>query len=295
MFLLATASPKFLAAGNLLNILRQVSIVGIVAIGVVVVLITGNFDLSVGATLALAAVVSVQMQPIDAPRTFLSILAPLALGAGIGAANGAIVGLLRANSIIVTVGMQFMVTGCVLLYVGGRHVRVDNATAFYFAISGGYFLGVPVPVYLFLLVAALCHLLIAGTVFGRYLRAIGGNPEAARLLGIPVARDVMFAYLISGAAASISGIILASRVRNLDPTVGIGYEFSALTAVVLGGARLSGGQGNVLHTLAGVLILGVIANGMRLFNLPFNLQLLVQGFVLVAAVAWGAASREGER
>jgi ribose transport system permease protein len=105
----------------------------------------------------------------------------------------------------------------------------------------------------------------------------------------------MFAYLISGAAASISGIILASRVRNLDPTVGIGYEFSALTAVVLGGARLSGGQGNVLHTLAGVLILGVIANGMRLFNLPFNLQLLVQGFVLVAAVAWGAASREGER
>jgi ribose/xylose/arabinose/galactoside ABC-type transport system permease subunit len=295
MFLLATTSPKFLAAGNLLNILRQVSIAGIVAIGVVVVLITGNFDLSVGATLALAAVVSVQMQPIDAPRTFLSILAPLALGAGIGAANGAIVGLLRANSIIVTVGMQFMVTGCVLLYVGGRHVRVDNATAFYFAISGGYFLGVPVPVYLFLLVAALCHLLIARTVFGRYLRAIGGNPEAARLLGIPVARDVMFAYLISGAAASISGIILASRVRNLDPTVGIGYEFSALTAVVLGGARLSGGQGNVLHTLAGVLILGVIANGMRLFNLPFNLQLLVQGFVLVAAVAWGAASREGER
>jgi ribose transport system permease protein len=294
MLLLATTSPKFLAAGNLLNILRQVSIVGIVATGVVVVLITGNFDLSVGATLALAAVVSVQMQPIDAPRTFLSIIAPLVLGAVIGVVNGAVIGLLRANSIIVTVGTQFVVTGCVLLYVGGRHVRVDNATAFYFAISGGYFLGVPVPVYIFLLVAALCHFLFARTVFGRYLRAIGGNPEAARLLGIPAARYVMLAYLISGAAASISGIILASRVRNLDPTVGIGYEFSALTAVVLGGARLSGGQGNVLHTLAGVLILGVIANGMRLFNLPFNLQLLVQGLVLVVAVAWGASRKNDE-
>jgi ribose/xylose/arabinose/galactoside ABC-type transport system permease subunit len=295
MLLLATTSSNFLTSTNLLNILRQVSIVGIVAIGVVVVLITGNFDLSVGAILTLAAVVSVQMQPIDAPRTLLSILTPLALGVAVGAANGAIIGLLRANSIIVTVGMQFVVIGCVLLYVAGQHVRVDNVTPFYFALSGGYLLGVPIPVYVFLLVTALCHLLMTRTFFGRYLRAIGGNAEAARLLGVPVARYILFAYLISGATASISGIILASRVRNLDPTVGIGYEFSALTAVVLGGARLSGGRGNVLHTFAGVLILGVIANGMRLFNLPFNMQLLVQGLVLVAAVALGASGKVGER
>jgi len=295
MVLLATTSSKFLTTGNLLNILRQVTIVGIVAVGVVVVLITGNFDLSVGAILTLAAVVSVQMQPIDAPRTVLSILVPLALGGAVGAANGGIIGLLRANSIIVTVGMQFVVTGCVLLYVAGQHVRVDNATPFYFALSGGYLLGVPVPVYLLLLFTALCHLLMTRTVFGRYLRAIGGNPEAARLLGVPVARYVLVAYLTSGAAASISGIILASRVRNLDPTVGIGYEFSALTGVVLGGARLSGGQGNVLHTFAGVLILGVVANGMRLFNLPFSMQLLVQGVILVGAVALGASGKGGER
>jgi ribose transport system permease protein len=295
MLLLATTSSNFLTSTNLLNILRQVSIVGIVAIGVAVVLITGNFDLSVGAILTLAAVVSVQMQPIDAPRTLLSILTPLALGVAVGAANGAIIGLLRANSIIVTVGMQFVVIGCVLLYVAGQHVRVDNVTPFYFALSGGYLLGVPIPVYVFLLVTALCHLLMTRTFFGRYLRAIGGNAEAARLLGVPVARYILFAYLISGAAASISGIILASRVRNLDPTVGIGYEFSALTAVVLGGAGLSGGRGNVLHTFAGVLILGVIANGMRLFNLPFNMQLLVQGLVLVAAVALGASGKVGER
>jgi ribose/xylose/arabinose/galactoside ABC-type transport system permease subunit len=295
MALLATISSNFLTTGNLLNILRQVSIVGIVAIGVVVVLIAGNFDLSVGAILTLAAVVSVQMQPTDPPRTLLSIIAPLVLGIIVGAANGAIIGLLRANSIIVTVGMQFIITGCVLLYVAGQHVRVDQATPFYFALSGGYLLGVPVPVYLFLLVTAVCHFLMTRTLFGRYVRAIGGNAEAARLVGMPVARYVLFAYLISGAAASVSGIILASRVRNLDPTVGIGYEFSALTAVVLGGARLSGGQGSILHTFAGVLILGVVANGMRLFNLPFNTQLLVQGIILVAAVALGASGKVGER
>lgn len=293
--LLSALSSNFLTTSNLLNILRQVSIVGIVAVGVVVVLIGGNFDLSVGAILTLAAVVSVQMQPTDPVRTVLSILVPLALGIGVGATNGAIVGLLRANSIIVTVGMQFVITGCVLLYVAGQHVRVDNATPFYFALSGGYLLGVPIPVYLFLFVTALCHFLMTRTLFGRYVRAIGGNPEAARLVGVPIAPYVLFAYAISGAAASVSGIILASRVRNLDPTVGIGYEFSALTAVVLGGARLSGGQGNVLHTLAGVLILGVIANGMRLFNLPFNMQLLVQGIILVAAVAFGASGRVRER
>src|SRR5215469_13535136 len=295
MVLLAMISSNFLTAGNLLNILRQVSIVGIVAIGVVVVLISGNFDLSVGAILTLAAVVSVQMQPIDTGRTLVSILAPLALGIAVGAANGAIIGLLRANSIIVTVGMQFVITGCVLLYVAGQHVRVDNATPFYVALSGGYLLGVPVPVYVFLCVAALCHFLMTRTFFGRYVRAIGGNPEAARLIGVPVARYVLVAYVISGAAASVSGIILASRVRNLDPTVGIGYEFSALTAVVLGGARLSRGRGNVLHTFAGVLILGVIANGMRLFNLPINMQLLVQGLVLVVAVALGGSGKLGER
>jgi ribose transport system permease protein len=294
MMLLSALSSNFFTTSNLLNILRQVSIVGIVAVGVVVVLIAGNFDLSVGAVLTLAAVVSVQMQPTDPFRTVLSILAPLALGIGVGATNGAIIGLLRANSIIVTIGMQFVITGCVLLYVAGQHVRVDNASPFYFALSGGYLLGVPIPVYLFLFVTALCHFLMTRTLFGRYVRAIGGNLEAARLVGVPVARYTLFAYAISGAAASISGIILASRVRNLDPTVGIGYEFSALTAVVLGGARLSGGQGDVLHTLAGVLILGVIANGMRLFNLPFNMQLLVQGIILVAAVALGASGRVGE-
>ncbi len=130
-----------------------------------------------------------------------------------------------------------------------------------------------------------------------YKAKFGYDPDyhAASAVGVPVARYVLYAYIISAAGASVSGIILASRVRNLDPTVGLGYEFSALTAVVLGGARLSGGRGKVLHTFAGVLILGVVANGMRLFNLPFNMQLLVQGIILVVAVALGASAKVDER
>jgi ribose transport system permease protein len=293
--LLAVASHNFLTGANLLNILRQVSIVGVVAIGVVIVVVAGNFDLSVGAILTLAAVVSVQMQPTNTVGTILSIVVPLLLGVGVGAVNGSIVGGLRANSIIVTVGSQFVVTGGVLLYVAGQHVRVDGATPFYVAISGGYALGIPMPIYIFAIVVVIGHLIMQETVFGRFLRAIGGNTEAARLVGISVARHVRATYMLSGGAAAISGILLASRVRNLDPTVGIGYEFSALTAVVLGGASLTGGRGDALHTLAGILLLGVISNGMRLFDLSFNLQLLVQGAVLVFAVAMDARGKASER
>lgn len=288
---LTLSSPNFFTAGNLLNILRQVTIVGIVAIGVVIVIVGGNFDLSVGATLTLAAVVSVQMQPTNTARTVLSLAIPLTLGVAVGAVNGVIVGRLRANSIIVTVGTQFVVTGAVLLYVGGQHVRVDSAAPLYMGISGGYLLGIPTPIYLFAAIVAVGHLLMQRTLFGRYVRAVGGNVEAARLLGIAAPRIVGLTYMLSGAAAAMSGILLASRVRNLDPTVGIGYEFSALTAVVLGGASLTGGRGSVLDTLAGVLLLGVISNGMRLFELPFNLQLFVQGIILVFAVAVDAYGR----
>ena len=289
--LMALLSDSFLTSTNVTNILRQVTIVGLVAIGMAVVLIGGNFDLSTGATVTLAAVVSILMQPTTPLSTGLAILVPLLLGLAVGAANGLIIGWLRANSIIVTVGMQFVVVGIVLLLVGGQHVRVDGATALYVAISEGYFLGVPNPVYLFLGTILATHFLMIRTVFGRYVRALGGNLDAARLAGIPTGRFVLLTLLLSGFTAALSGIVLAARVRNLDPTAGIGYEFAALTAVVLGGTRLTGGHGSLLNTLAGVLVLGVIANGMTLLNLSFNVQLLVQGLILVAAVAFDARSR----
>jgi ribose transport system permease protein len=288
VLVMAVISDVFLTPDNLLNVLRQVSIIGVIAVGVTIALIGGNFDLSVGATLTLAAVVSIDLQPNDPFHTALAIVIPLALGLTVGLFNGLIIGGLRANSIIVTVGMQFAVIGCVLLYVSGQHVRVDNATAFYTAISEGYTYGVPNPVYMLAMVVFAGHIVMTRTVFGRHVLAIGGNIDTARLAGIATARSIAVTFMISGLFAAVGGILVASRVRNLDPTAGIGYEFATLTAVVLGGTQLSGGKGSMLNTLAGVLILGVLSNSMTLLAVSHNTQLLVQGLILVSAVAYGS-------
>ncbi|MFM9941797.1 MAG: ABC transporter permease [Hyphomicrobiaceae bacterium] len=293
--LLAFGLENFWSTGNLVNIVRQAAIVGLLATGVTVVLIAGHFDLSVGATLMLAAVTSLLMQPLDAGSTTLAIAVPLLVGLTIGAINGGLVGGIGANSIVITVGMQFMLVGATLLLVAGQHVRVDGAAAAYIAIGGGSVAGVPIPVLLMLAVSVLAHIVLTRTLFGRHLAAIGGNPTAAAFVGIPVGRRVAAAYMISGLLAALAGVVLAARVRNLDPTSGAGYELAALTAVVLGGTRLTGGSGSAMNTLAGVLILGVVANAMRLLDLSYSFQLLLQGLVLLAAIAIEARLRTDQR
>ena len=277
-------SDNFLTVNNLLNILRHATIVGLLAVGVTVVLIGGNFDLSVGAIVTMAAVLSIEIGPVDGPLTALAIVLPLVMATAIGSVNGAIVGGLRANSIVVTVGMQFLIIGLVLALVSGQHVRVDGATAFYVGIANGYLLGIPVPVYLLVLAVVAAQFILRETAFGRHVHAVGGNESVARLAGIRTREVIVATYMMSGFLAGVTGVLVGSRVRNLDPTAGVGYEFAALTAVVLGGARLTGGDARVLSTLAAVLVLGVLTNLMILSNIRFSTQLLVQGAVLLAAV-----------
>jgi ribose/xylose/arabinose/galactoside ABC-type transport system permease subunit len=291
VIIMSLISDTFLTSANILNVMRQVTIVGLVSLGMTVVLIGSNFDLSTGATVTLAAVVSVNLQPTTPGRTVLAIVIPLGLGLLVGVLNGSIIGMLRANSIIVTVGTQFFILGATLIYIGGQHVWVWEPTPFYENISGGHFLGIPNPVYIYLVLVGVTHFLLTRTAFGRYVMAIGNNDEAARLSGIQTNLSRMLTFVFAGLTAAVAGIVLASRVKNLDPTAGIGYEFIALTAVVLGGTKLTGGRGNVLNTLAGVLILGVISNSMTLLNLSFNMQLLVRGVILLAAVAVDARSQ----
>jgi ribose transport system permease protein len=290
----ALISDSFFTAGNLVNVLRQATIIGIVATGMTVPLLAGHFDLSVGATVTLAAVVAIALEPVGAMATALAIAIPLGLGAAVGAANGWIVGRFRANSIIVTVGMQFIIGALVLIGVKGQHVRVDGATALFTGIAEGSVLGIPVPVVLLLAIVAAAHVAMTRTRLGRHILAVGSGWQAARRAGVRVTRTVMAAFVISGACAALAGIVVAARVRNLDPTAGIGYEFAALTAVVLGGARLTGGGGRVVNSLAGVLMLGVLANLMTLGNVAYSNQLLVQGVLLVTAVA-AASAVSGER
>ena len=277
-------SDNFLTVNNLLNILRHATIVGLLAVGVTVVLIGGNFDLSVGAIVTMAAVLSIEIGPVDGPLTVLAIVLPLVVATLAGSVNGAIVGGLRANSIVVTVGMQFLIIGLVLALVSGQHVRVDGATDFYVGIANGYLLGIPLPVYLLAIAVVAAQFVLRETAFGRHVHAVGGDEIAARLAGIRTREVIVATYMVSGFLAGVTGVLVGSRVRNLDPTAGVGYEFAALTAVVLGGARLTGGDARVLSTLAAVLVLGVLTNLMILSNIGFSTQLLVQGAVLLAAV-----------
>ena len=287
LFLLAAISTEgFFSTTNLLNVFRAITIVGIAAAGMTLVLIGGNFDLSTGAIIALAAVISLSLQPVTPGLTLLAIAVPLFAGLGAGFINGYIVGGLGANSIVTTIGSQFVIMGALLIGVSGAHVRVDGATAFYEALANGSSFGIPNPVYLLIVIVAVAHLLMTRFSYGRHLTAIGGSEIAARVAGVRTKRVVLSSFMISGLLAAVSGVLVASRVRNLDPTQGIGYEFQALTAVVLGGTRLTGGYGSVLNTLAAALILGIIANVMVLNNVKIGTQLMVQGLILVAAVAY---------
>jgi ribose transport system permease protein len=291
----AILSDEFLSFRNVVDIVHHATLVGLVAIGVTVVLVSGHFDLSVGAIVTLAAVVSIELAPQTPASTLLAVAVPLVLGALVGVANGLVVGALRANSVVATLGMQFVVIGLVLALVSGRHVRVDDASRWFIAIANGELLGIPVPVYLFVAATIAVHVMLTRTALGRHTHAVGGNAEAATLAGIRVPRIVVSAFALSGSLAALAGVIIASRVRNLDPTAGIGYEFAALTAAVLGGARLGGGEGSVLPTFAAALLLAALANTLVLVNAPYSAQLLIQGLLLVLVVGFGAGTGTGRR
>lgn len=292
---MALLSDVFLTPTNLLNILRQVSIMGIVAVGVTFVLIGGHFDLSVGAMLGLAAVMAVNLQPVTLGATVAAVVFPLLAGAGAGAVNGLLVGRLGANSIVVTVGSMYAVTAVTLMYIGGQHVWVWEPHPLFVQLGAGYVLGFPVPALVFLVVAAAGHLLMTRTTYGQYVYAAGANPTAAAMAGVPVRRTRALTFVISGLAAALAGVVLAARVKNLDPTAGAGYEFDAITAAVLGGTSLLGGRGSVLSTVAGVIVLGVLGNSMTLLNLSYHYQLVVRGIILVVAVSADVLARRGAR
>src|SRR5207302_3203643 len=291
VLLIAAASPVFLSSQNIVNILRQISILGVVAIGMTFPLIAGAFDLSVGATMGFATVVAIQFQPKDLPSAMGSLVAALALGIIVGIVNGWLIGIFKTNSVVTTIGTMYIVWGATLIYTQSKHVWVFDMFPSMEALGTGYVGPFPVPVLILAATAVLGHAVLNYTRFGRYVHATGGNSEAARLSGVNTARTRLIAFIISGAAASIAGIIIAARVKNVDPSFGIGYECEGLTAVVLGGTSLLGGRGSVSGTVAGVLLLGVLANAMTLLNISFNYQLMIKGIILILAVAGDVIAR----
>jgi ribose/xylose/arabinose/galactoside ABC-type transport system permease subunit len=289
----ALVSDRFLSPNNIAAVLQQGVITGIVALGMTVVLIGGQFDLSTGAIVMMAAVVALLLGPSGGAGIVMAIVLPVLIGGAIGAVNGLAVYRAGANSIVATIGMQFLVIGAVLALVSGQHVRADAIDDVFTLLTHARPLGVPLPVFIFAALVAALSIVMSQTVFGRHVYAIGGDVEAAMRAGIPVVRIGVATYVISGAFAALSGVLIASLVGHLDPTAIGGYEFPALTAVVLGGTSLTGGVGRPADTAAAILVIAVITNVMTILNYQYPIQLLVQGMVLTGAVAFYSWQQAG--
>ena len=282
----ALVSDRFLTPNNIMAILQQAVIAGTVALGMTVVLIGGHFDLSTGAIVMMAAVIALLISPDGKTGTIVAVILPIVVGMMIGILNGLAVYGAGANSIVVTIGMQFVVVGVVLAAVSGQHVYPEGLDDSFRALATTRLFGVPFPIIIFLSLTIFLSVVMSKTVFGRHVYAIGGDTEAAYRAGIAVVRAGTMTFVISGASAALAGVIIAALVGHVDPTAIAKYEFPALTAVVLGGTSLAGGEGRPADTAAAILVVSVITNVMTILNYQYPVQLLVQGIVLAAAVAF---------
>ena len=274
-------SPNFMSVNNLLNIVMQVSIIAILGFGMTYVLLLGDIDLSVGATMALVGTVCAFALEHGA-SPFMAVLAAMGTGLVLGAINGSLSALLTIPSFIVTVATMGVFRGFAYLTSNGVPISIDN-DAFAF-LGNGAVLGIPLPIWILAVLLLLNHFVLSRTVFGRKAYLAGGNREAALYSGIDVNRLRIMIFMISGLLASIGGVLMTSRLYSAQPNAGIGYELDAIAAAVLGGTSLSGGYGTITGTLIGALIIGVINNGMNLLSVPYFYQLIVKGIVILVAV-----------
>lgn len=280
---MAVTSDFFLTKANLFNMLRQLSINGLLAVGMTFVLVTGGIDLSVGAVLTFSAMVGCSLIQKGSPYpVILSIVITLAIGILIGLANGIVIAKGHVPAFIVTLGTQLMASGAALLYNNGS--PIPGLKDSYNVIGAGSLLGIPLPIVIFIIVLLIGVFVLKKTRFGRYVYAVGGNSMASEACGINSAGINIKVYVISGLCAAIAGIVLSSRVKTATPLAGEGYELDAIAAVVLGGTSLSGGVGSMWGTVVGVLIIGLLNNGMDLLNVQSYFQDIIQGLIIVLAV-----------
>jgi len=279
--ILSLASPVFLSVENLTNVLMQVCVTAILAAGMSLIIIAGGIDLSVGSILALSAALCAGTLKAGAPVA-LAMLTGLAAGTFLGMANGGLIAFLRLPPFIATLGMMGIARGLAYVYLGGAPLFTFPPE--YRFLAEGRLLGIPMPIWIMVLVFILAHILAGRTAFGRAVYAIGGNEEAARLSGIPVRARKVAIYALGGLAAGLAGLILSARLDSAEPQAGDGYELDAIAAVVMGGASLSGGEGTIFGSLVGALIMGVVRNGLNLLNVSAYWQKVAIGSIILLAV-----------
>ena len=277
------ASENFLVGSNLLNVARQVSMMGIAAVGFSFVLLLGGIDLSVGSVITLINIVAAYLMVNANLHPAVAVIAALALSAAIGFSNGWVIANLRMPPIIVTLAMMIIIEGVAYLICEG--LPIYGFPEAFAVIGQGYIGPIPIPVIIMAVVMGLGGFILKKTFFGRYFYAVGGNEEAAKLSGIDVKRVKYLVYTLSGLFAGIAGIVILSRTNSGQVLSGKGFEFDVLTACVLGGVSVAGGVGKISNVLAGVLILGVLSNGLVLLDVSQFVQMVIKGSVLLIAVA----------
>lgn len=285
-------SGRFLRIDNLTNVLVQIAPIGIIALGMMFAIITKGIDLSVGATVALSAVVAASLAQNSSianaffPGLVVPVIVPVMAGLLVGALVGGVVGFLIATfkipPFIATLGMMTAARGLALIYTGGRPVS-QLAPGFNW-IGQGRLLGIPVPIWLFVLATIVIWIILNHTRFGRHVYAIGGNDQAARVSGINIERTQFFIYTLIGLLAGLAGLILAARIGSGNPQLGTMMELDVITATVIGGTSFTGGIGTVWGVIVGALIIGVINNGLDLLNVSPFMQMVVKGGIIVTAI-----------
>jgi len=278
---LSLLSERFFSLSNLINVLRQASINGIVAVGMTFVILTGGIDLSVGSILALSAVIGADLIKGGTPVP-LAVGAALGIGAGLGVINGLIITHGRIPPFIATLGMLTVARGLTLMYTQGQPVT-GLPDSFRF-IGAGTAWTIPMPIIVAGLAYLAAHFILTRTRLGEYTYLLGDNPTAARLAGVPTNRMITLVYAISGLCSAIAGLILIARLDSAQPIIGQGYELNAIAAVVVGGTSFSGGEGTLGGTLLGVLLIETLNNGMNLLNVSPLWEQVAKGIVIALAL-----------
>ena len=284
-------SEGFFTARNIFNIIRQISFMGLIAIGVTMVILTGGIDLGSGSVLALAAVLATSLAQLPESATLkyaglsvpigVPVLVALLIGALTGWVNGALISRFRIPPFIATLGMMTVARGFALIY---SNKPLSQLTPEYNFIGQGAIAGVPFPVIVLLVVAVLTHIMLNNTPFGRYIYALGGNEQAARISGVNIDRVKIGVYTLAGLLSGLAGLVVSSRVGSGQPGQGVGIELDAIAAAVIGGTSLSGGIGTIWGTIVGALIIGVLDNGLILLNVDQYWITIVKGTIIVVAV-----------
>lgn len=285
MFLFfAIGTDAFFTTKNLLTVVRQVVVLGIASVGMTMVILTGGIDLATGSIITLVNIVTAYFMVNMGINMWVAIFLSLVIATLIGIFNGIAVANLNMPPLIVTFAAQTIFEGLAYIICGGMPIFGFSKT---FAFIGqGYVGSIPFPIFILIIAFLIGGFILVKSYFGRYIYAVGGNEEAAELSGIRVKHIKYLVYALSGLFAGIAGVVLLSRTNSGQPTAGKGFEFDVITAVVLGGVSVNGGSGKISNVLAGVLIIGILSNGMVLMNVSTFMQMIIKGIILLLAVGF---------